>query len=158
MSKLSQKAAVFAAVTNVTGFKGEGKCEPTKDQRAMINTILIESFNKGEISLERTDYTEAEMKAYVSGLVSNWLRKDDRLNGGGKYVPKNPGSRAGSTDPELKAMRGLLATMGSEYTDEDRAEVQALIDEKVKAIAATKQAKAVNFDALPASLKAKFGK
>ena len=91
----------------------------------------------------------------MSGLQSNWLRKDTRLNGGMKYTAKNPGSRAGSSDPSLKAMIALLSTL----TDEsERAEVQSYIDAKRAEIAATKQAKVVDFSALPADLAKKFGK
>jgi len=46
---------------------------------------------------------DAKLRSYCSGLQSNWLRKDTRLNGGVKYVAKNPGSRAGSTDPKALA-------------------------------------------------------
>lgn len=120
----------------------------------MINQIIIESFNNGGIELDRA-YDESGLKSYTSGLVSNWLRKDKRLNGGTQYVAKNPGSRAGSSDPELKAMRALLSTL----TDEaDRAEVQGLIDAKVATINATKSTKTIDFSALPAELREKFQK
>lgn len=154
MSKMSQKEAVFQAVCNVTGHTGEGQVSISKEQRAQVNAILFEGFRSGAIELDR-EYTDSDLKSYVSGLQSNWLRKDKRLNGGTQYVAKNPGSRAGSTDPQLKAMRALLSTL----TDEsERAEVQGYIDAKVAEINATKQAKSVDFSALPADLAAKFGK
>jgi hypothetical protein len=154
MGKMNQKEAVFQAVCSVTGFKGEGVCTPSKEQRAMINQIIIEGFVSGNIELDR-QYDESGLKSYTSGLVSNWLRKDKRLNGGTQYVAKNPGSRAGSSDPSLKAMRALLSTL----TDEaDRAEVQGLIDAKVAEINATKNTKTIDFSALPAELREKFGK
>lgn len=154
MSKMSQKEAVFQAVCNVTGHTGEGQVSISKEQRGQVNAILFEGFRSGAIELDR-EYTDSDLKSYVSGLQSNWLRKDKRLNGGTQYVAKNPGSRAGSTDPQLKAMRALLSTL----TDEsERAEVQGYIDAKVAEINATKQAKSVDFSALPADLAAKFGK
>lgn len=154
MSKMSQKEAVFQAVCNVTGHKGEGTVMISKEQRAQVNAILFEGFRAGSIELDR-EYTDSDLKGYVSGLQSNWLRKDKRLNGGVQYTAKNPGSRAGSTDPQLKAMRALLSTL----TDEsERAEVQSYIDAKVAEINATKQAKTVDFSALPADLAAKFNK
>src|SRR5574343_189146 len=144
--KMSQKEAVFQAVCNVTGHTGEGQVSISKEQRAQVNAILFEGFRAGSIELDR-EYTDSDLKSYVSGLQSNWLRKDKRLNGGEKYTAKNPGSRAGSTDPQLKAMRALLSTL----TDEsERAEVQGYIDAKVAEINATKQAKTVDFSALPA--------
>lgn len=152
MTKMTQKEAVFQAVCNVTGFEGEGICSPSKEERAQVNAILFEGFRSGKIELDR-EYSDSDLKAYVSGLQSNWLRKDKRLNGGTQYVAKNPGSRAGSTDPQLKAMRNLLSTL----TDpNDRAEVQAHIDAKVAEIRAHKVTKTVDFSALPADLAAKF--
>lgn len=151
---MTQKEAVFAAVCSVTGFDGEGAVTISKEQRAQVNAILFEGFRSGAISVDR-EYTDTDLKTYVSSLQSNWLRKDTRLNGGGKYVAKNPGSRAGSADPQLKAMRALISTI----TDEsDRAEIQAHIDARVAELSATKVAKTVDFSALPADLAAKFSK
>jgi hypothetical protein len=141
MTKMTQKEAVFQAVTNITGHNGDGPVVISKEQRAQVNAILFEGFRNGKIELDR-EYTDSDLKGYVSGLQSNWLRKDTRLNGGTKYVAKNPGSRAGSSDPSLKAMIALLSTL----TDEsERAEVQSYIDAKRAEIAATKQAKVVDF-------------
>lgn len=154
MSKMSQKEAVFVAVCNVTGHTGEGQVAISKEQRGQVNAILFESFRAGNIELDR-EYTDSDLKSYVSGLQSNWLRKDKRLNGGTQYVAKNPGSRAGSTDASLKAMRALMTTL---TTDEEKAEVQGYIDARISEISATKQAKTVDFSALPADLAAKFSK
>jgi hypothetical protein len=153
-SKMTQKEAVYTAICSVTGFTGEGVLEISKEQRAQVNAILFEGFKAGRIELER-EYTDSDLKSYVSGLQSNWIRKDKRLNGGVQYQAKNPGSRAGSTDPQLKAMRALLTTLDSA---EDRAEVQKHIDAKVAELQAAKQAKTVDFSALPADLQAKFAK
>lgn len=154
MSKMSQKEAVFTAVCNVTGHKGEGTVVISKEQRSQVNAILFEGFRAGSIELDR-EYTDSDLKSYVSGLQSNWLRKDKRLNGGTQYVAKNPGSRQGSTDASLKAMRALMSTL----TDPSEiAEVQQHIDARISEIAATKQAKTVDFSALPADLAAKFSK
>ena len=146
MSKLNQKEAVFQAVTNVVG-EFEGACTPTKDQRSMVNQILFEGFRNETIELDRT-FTDSELKAYVSGLQSNWLRKDPRLNGGVKYQPKNPGSRAGQGDAQLKAMRVLLSTV----TDAaDKAEIQSAIDARVAQLKPA--AKSIDLSALPEELK-----
>jgi len=154
MNKMTQKEAVFQAVVAVTGFNGEGTVNITKEQRAQVNAILFEGFRNERIELDR-EYTDSDLKGYVSGLQSNWLRKDKRLNGGTKYEAKNPGSRAGSSDPQLKAMNALLSTL----TDEnERAEVQSYIDSRKSELASAKQAKVVDFSALPADLAAKFGK
>jgi hypothetical protein len=146
---VTQKEAVFQAVINVCS-EVDGVYSPTKEQRAQVNAILFEGFRSGTIQLDR-EFTDTELKAYVSGLQSNWLRKDKRLNGNTTYVAKNPGSRQGSGDAALKAMRALMTTLTSA---EDKAEVQSHIDARVSEIAATK-VKTIDFSALPTDL-AKF--
>ena len=146
MTKLTQKEAVFQAVQNVCGASDEAYA-PTKEQRASVNQILFEGFRAGSIELDR-EYTDTELKAYVSGLQSNWLRKDKRLNGNVAYVAKNPGSRVGSTDPQIKAMRLLLATK----TDPtEREEIQAFIDKRIFEIKPVKSVE-INVSDLPAEL------
>lgn len=154
MNKMTQKEAVFQAVCAVTGFDGEGAVVISKEQRAQVNAILFEGFRNEKIELDR-EYTDSDLKGYVSGLQSNWLRKDTRLNGGTKYQAKNPGSRAGSTDPQIKAMTALLSTLTEES---ERAEVQSYIDARKAELNAAKQVKIVDFSALPADLAAKFSK
>ena len=152
---MNQKEAVFTAVVSVCGLIDSGIAyAPSKEERAQVNLILFEGFKAGTIQMDG-EKTDSDLKSYVSGLQSNWLRKDKRLNGNIQYVAKNPGSRAGSSDPQLKAMRTLLSTLTSES---ERAEVQSYIDARVGEIAVTKQAKTVDFSALPADLAAKFGK
>lgn len=153
MSTVTQKEAVFAAIINVMG-EQDGAYTPTKEQRAQVNNILFEGFKSGRIEMDG-EKSDSDLKSYVSGLQSNWLRKDKRLNGGVQYTAKNPGSRSGSTDPQLKAMRALLTTL---TTDEEKTEVQAYIDARVSELNATKVAKTVDFSALPADLAAKFSK
>lgn len=147
---MNQKEAVYAAVTGVMG-KCDGKYEPTKDQRGVISQILIEGFNNGSIQLNR-EYDVQGLKDYVSGLLSNWLRKDTRLNGGTKYEPQNPGTRVGQGDAQLVAMRALLSTL----TDPaDRAEVQKHIDARIEEL---KPKVTIDYSKLPADLLAKFKK
>lgn len=152
--KMTQKEAVFQAIQNVVG-KRDGAYVPSKEERARVNQILFEGFRNGNIEIDR-EYSDTELKSYVSGLQSNWLRKDKRLNGNVNYVAKNPGSRAGSGDPQLKALRGLLQT---DLSAEDRAEVQSHIDARVAALSLTKTKKvSIDFSALPADLATKFAK
>ena len=151
---MSQKEAVFQAVKNVCG--EQESYSPSKEQRAQVNAILFEGFRTGTIELDR-EFTDSDLKSYVSGLQSNWLRKDKRLNGNVSYVAKNPGSRAGSGDPQLKAMRALLTTLSE---PSEIAEVQSHIDARVATIQSEKAKKSVtvDFSALPADLAAKFQK
>jgi hypothetical protein len=161
--KQSQKDAVFTAVTAVLSENGLVFEENTnfntlmnKDLRSQVNNILIEGFKSGTIDLDKS-CTDAELKKYSSSLQSNWLRKDKRLNGGISYTVKNPGSRTGSGDESLKAMRALLATL---ETEEEKAEVQAHIDARLAEVQASKAktTKVIDFSVLPAELAAKFQK
>lgn len=163
MSKQSQKEAVFTAVSNVLKEAGITISETesvethmTRERRAQINSVLLEGFKSGKIEMSRSYEKDADLKAYVSGLLSNWIRKDKRLNGNVAYVAQNPGSRAGSGDEQLKAMRALLAT---ETDAANRTEIQGYIDTRVAELKASKvKTVKVDFDALPAALKAKFAK
>jgi hypothetical protein len=159
-TKQTQREAVYSAVVGVlneAGIPVEGNVSThmTRELRSQVNNILVEGFRNGTIALDKT-FSDAELRSYASGLQSNWLRKDKRLNGGVAYVAKNPGSRAGSGDDQLKAMRALLGTL---TTESDRTEVQAAIDARVTEIKASRATakKPVDFSALPAGL-AKFKK
>lgn len=141
--QMSQDEAVFQAFQNVCG-DFDGKLEPTKEQRAEVTEILVEGFKSGTVALKDTPSNrekladDSKLRSYCSGLQSNWLRKDKRLNGGVKYVAKNPGSRVGSTDATVKAMRTLLA-LHPELDASARAEIQGKIDARIAAIKPAKQ-------------------
>jgi hypothetical protein len=151
MTKMKQKDAVRQALINVCG-ETDGAFKPTKEERAQVNQILFEGFKSKQIELSR-EYTDSELKAYVSGLQSNWLRKDKELNGGVQYVAKNPGSRAGSTDASVRAMRELLKTKND---PSEREEIQSFIDKRLSEIRPAKTV-TINVSDLPAELQAKYG-
>jgi hypothetical protein len=162
MSPTSQNEAVFSAVTsvlaenNITVKDGESfSTYLSREFRAQVTNILVEGFNSGSIVLGKKFATEADLRTYCSGLTSNWLRKDPRLNGGVKYEAKNPGSRVGSSDASLKAMRLLLST---QTNASDKATIQSHIDARVAEIKASKKpVKQIDFSALPAALAEKYG-
>lgn len=160
---LSQKEAVRNALTKVlieAGIKfDEGsnfKELMTKELRSQVNQILFEGFRSGVIAI-KGEKTDKQLKDYVSGLQSNWLNKDTAITGGVAYVTKNPGSRVGGTDPQVKALRALIkmATTSAEI-----AELQSYVDARLNTIEAAKPVKAkqvtVDFDSLPAELQAKY--
>lgn len=163
MSTMNQKEAVFGAVTTVLANAGidfdEGttvvKPLMTKELRAQVNAILVEGFKSGSIELDG-EKDDTALKQYVSGLQSNWINKDKRLNGNTNYVAKNPGSRTGISDPQVKALRGLLATV---ETDAEKAEIEGYLNDRLAEIDAgktkTKTVK-VDYSALPAELAAKY--
>ena len=145
---MNQKEAVFRAISAVKGGETfEGPVELSRDEREKVSQIVAESFTKGEVSFADGKREGKELTTYVSGLISNWLRKDDRLNGGVKYTPKNPGARAGTGDEMMKAMRLLLQAT----TDpKAREEIQAEIDKRISEL---KPKKVINTDALPEHLR-----
>jgi len=161
MSTQTQKEAVHSAVTSVLSEAGVSVNEGdnfathlTRELRAQVTNILVEGFNSGSIALDKSFASESDLRTYCSGLTSNWLRKDTRLNGGMKYEAKNPGSRVGSSDVQLKAMRALLSTKSD---PSEQAEIQSFIDARVAEIKVSrKPAKSIDFSALPAELAEKY--
>lgn len=123
----NQKEGVFAAVVSVVG-EVNGKVELSDSQKKEVVAVLFREFRAGNIEYKGgAPKDDAVLSKYIPGLLNNWMRKDTRLNGGGAYVTKNPGSRAGSGDESLKAMRGLLAIT----TDPSvRTQILAAIEER----------------------------
>ena len=154
MSTIKQVDAVHSAITSVLSEAGihfeDGQNVSevmTSEHRQQVNSILFEGFKSGAIQFSGTLPEDAKLKSYVSGLQSNWIRKDKRLNGGVKYQAKNPGSRAGSSSPEIVAMRTLLKTLTPDT--EDYTEVKTALDQ---AISALKPTKSIDLSALPSNL------
>ena len=159
--KMTQKDAVFSAVTSVLSEKGIQVAEGSdfsehlnKEYRSLVTNILVEGFKSGSIELDKEYETDSQLRTYVSGLVSNWLRKDKRLNGNTKYVAKKPGSRIGSSDPQLKALRQLLTTKTEESEKE---EIQKFIDSRVSELNLSKAKRVdIDFNVLPTELRSKY--
>ena len=156
MSKMSQKEAVYNAVTSVLSENNIVVDDSTnvysvmtRELCAQVNRILFEGFRSDSIEIEGT-HSDASLKGYISGLQSNYLRKDKRLNGGTKYSAKNPGSRLGSNDSQLKALRALLSTVSD---PSDRTEIQSHIDTRVSELQAAKVKPVIDTTVLPAGLK-----
>ena len=165
-----QKDAIYVAVTNVLSDNGvhfeDGMNASellTKEFRQSVHGIIAEGFTSNDIEFADTPANQAKLadetklSSYVSGLISNWLRKDTRLNGGVVYQPKNPGSRIGSTDPQLKALRGLLKQF--EGTNADKAaKIQEQIDARVSEIQVDRAKKVdIDYSALPEGLAFELG-
>jgi hypothetical protein len=153
----SQKEAVFSAISSVLAEAGITVPEGgnyaehlDRELRAQVTNILVEGFNGGNIALDKSFESEADLRTYCSGLTSNWLRKDKRLNGGVQYIAKNPGTRVGSKDAQLTAMRLLLDTK----TDPaEKAEIQSFIDTRIAEVKASrKPVKQIDVSALPPEL------
>ncbi len=161
----SQKESVYAAVKAFLDEKeiahDDGQeVKLDKDGRKTVIEMISQSAMSGDMTLSaeaKTKYNTIElMRGYVNGLLSNWLRKDTRLNGGGKYVAKNPGSRAGQGDEVLKNLKALRGTLT------DASHIAACDAEIVKRTAEVQAAKTkkveINFDKIPENIRAMFGK
>lgn len=143
---MTQGEAVFRAVCAVLGETPSGRVELTDEQLSAVEQNVFMSFKNGE-TVHSKGANDAGLKKYVPGLVNNWLRKDLRLNGGTKYQAKNPGSRSGTGDESVRAMKTLL----SMTTDEDaRAEIQSEIDKRLSEI---KPKAVIDASKLPESLR-----
>lgn len=117
---LNQREGVYVTIMNFLADQGinfdDGQAQTAQEilgktgRKAVVELICFGLLgNEIEMKSEaRSKYsTEASMMKYASELVSNWLRKDPRLNGGEKYVPANPGSRAGTGDSMIKELKKL---------------------------------------------------
>lgn len=168
---MKQRDAVYNAITSVfadagvhfeDGMNVEGLL--TKELRSKVHAIVSEGFTSGSIDFEKTPANEeklanvSKLNAYVSGLISNWVRKDTRFNGGEAYRVKNPGSRMGSSDEQLKTLRALA----KQYSGtEKEAIIKAQIDKRTAELRAAK-AKTPSFTAdqlasLPSELVEQLG-
>lgn len=152
---LTQKEGVYNAVVKVLRNNGVKFTEGmnvskviTREMRAQVCQELVQGFSAGQIELE-TKFDAEELKGYCPGLLSNWLRKDTRLNGGEKYKAKNPGSRTGSMDPTI---RNLQIAMAQVSDPRAKAEFQSAIDARKAELAAAKLPK-VDINHIPASLR-----
>jgi hypothetical protein len=154
MSKFSQKECVYNAVQAFLADSGRehelDNAQPislSKSDKQTVVGMVCAASDVMELSSEATiKYNSPQkFKVYVIGLVNNWIRKDTRLNGGEKYQTKNPGSRAGSGDEQIKALKALKSTLTSL---EDIEAIDKAIETRTAEIKPIKTV-AINVDALP---------
>ena len=133
----------------------------SKEMRATIIAIVCSGFQTGDVEMSAEGKIKYEdpkkLKGYVSGLVSNWFRKDTRLNGGEKYSAKNPGSRTGAGDEQLKVLKTLRAAKADD--DEAVAAIDAAIEARKLELTPTKSVtlSADQINLIPAELRSKLG-
>jgi len=152
----TQKECVFSVITGL--FEVNGKFSPSKTDLQQIYEIVTDEIAAGSVAFSdeaKAKYSTRDLirKDYVPGMVSNWIRKDLRLNGGEKYETKNPGSRAGSGDDVLKNLKALKA-QHPEHADDIDVEIAKRVAElgltKVKTVE-------VNYDLLTPELRTMLG-
>ena len=75
-------------------FDGNANAVVTDEARAAIHQILCQGFADNTIPFsEKPSNADKlsnpiKLSSYVSGLISNWFKKDVRLNGGVKFSRK----------------------------------------------------------------------
>ena len=164
MSLISQKQAVVDGVKYVLGTSFDPSLS-AREQLSDEQLVAVKNYVSGMISAGGVEYSkdisnEKEVAKYVSGMVSNHLRKAKELNGGETYVPQSTGR--GSRDTQISELNKLLKTYAEgteEYNqilnaitsrkNEIAAEKAEVSKEKRKA----KELSSINMDALPESLK-----
>jgi hypothetical protein len=125
----------------------------TKKDIETVNAFIFAGFRKGEIEMSadsKEKYADDQkMKTYVSSLVNNWVRKAPEFNNDSVYQAKNPGSRKGSGDEQVKTMKALLA----QTTDAGhKTLIQAAIDKRIAEIKPTATVE-IDSSKLPESLR-----
>lgn len=81
--KLSQKDAVFSflisALENKPAVGQPLKELVTKEVRKVVRTRLFQEMKAGNVKLKQP-MDDSKLKKYCSGLINNWLKKDERFN------------------------------------------------------------------------------
>ena len=156
----NQRTATVEALVNVYNetaesefvFNGEVNLKDviTPQQKDKTKAILFNAFKTKQVSYKpsfqyKVD-NDAELNKYIGGLINNWLRKAPELNGGERYVIQNPGSRTGSSDPQIRELKKLLSKFKG---TENEAKIQAAIGNR---IAELKPEVEIDTDLIPAEL------
>lgn len=130
----------------------------TDSEKQQIKQIIVNGFLDGEVEMSPEGKAKyfgdtRELGKYVTGLINNWVRKNPEFNGGSgfSYTAKNPGSRQGTGDETIRALKALLKIT----TDPDaKAEIMAAISVRMSEI---KPKPTINAEALPAHLRHLLG-
>lgn len=163
MSKLSQHSAVVQVTQAHFGERfvpgSDVKEYATKSDKQAIAAEIAKRMLEGEVELSdaaRAKYgesVESLTSKYVVGMVTNWFNKSKELNGGVKYETKNPGSRAGAGDPQMKELRLLRKQLADLGNDEGVSRVDQAIAERIAELKPAATAPIINKDLLPDFLK-----
>ena len=141
---MKQKTAVTNAVKSVLPnyvLGGEQVLTDviTADQKKEVKAILFEGFKAEEIDFSEDAKAkflvdDVKLKKYIDGLTNNWFKKNTEFNNGQAHTP-NPelvGTRSGSKDPQIKALRGLKKAGG--LSAEEVGEIDAAIKDRLAQI------------------------
>jgi hypothetical protein len=168
---MNQREAVYTATRSVlkdanVSFEDGGDVGSvmTDDLRKRVHAIVCQGFQDGNVSFKNNDSNaaklsnEVKLSVYVSGLISNWYRKDARFNGNSKYSPKNPGSRTGSTDSQIKALKALHKQFTAAGDSDKVTSIEEALKARTAELAVSKIKKVtIDTTVLPASLVKELG-
>jgi hypothetical protein len=120
---VNQKDAVFEEIKKIKPAEVD-QDKPvvlSKAEKEIIQQRLFEGFKSRKIQYNQEMPSNDKLALYISGLVSNWLRKDPRLNGHTTYMPGRrrgvppsiagvqvDGGRPHLTEEQFEAVRHLL--------------------------------------------------
>lgn len=156
--QVNQREATYNAIKSVLKFSDGDNIKErfTSDLKKQTKSILFEGFRSGTITSSesfqsKTLKDDSKLNAYCNGLISNWAKKDKRMNGGVQHKIQNPGSRAGQGDETIKELRKLAKQVAG--TDAE-SEVQAALDARVVEVKAAKTPTlTINTEAIPEHLR-----
>ncbi len=158
---MNQRQATVSAIISVLSnrgvnyeFNGETPVSQllTSDDKSKVVDMLCQGFLEGKIEMSQEGKVKYfsfpnELRKYTVGLVNNWIRKAPEFNGGCQYTAKNPGSRKGSGDETVKALKALLSITSDETV---KAEIQSEINKRIAELKPTVE---INVEALPEHLR-----
>jgi hypothetical protein len=152
-------SAITSSLSNAGVSFTEGddvKTVLTAQIKSDVRTTLFNEFRAGNVEVSEEFKAEklnndSELKKYIAGLVSNWIRKDKRLNGNVKHEIKNPGSRAGQGDAQVRELRKLLKKVKGTQAE---AKVQTALNNRITEVKAAKvKVEAINVEDIPEELR-----
>lgn len=164
MSTISQKESVVNQVKSILGSSFDpsipAREQLDEDQLKTVKANIVSGILAGSVDFKKETTDEKEISRYVSGMVSNHLRKAKELNGGNTYAPQSTGR--GSRDPQISELNKLIKTYteGTEEYNQIVTAIEArkaeLAVERNSAAKERKKAKelsSINMDVLPEGLK-----
>lgn len=164
MEQVSQRDSVVNEVKAILGstFNSSlsAKDQLTDDQFLTIKSNIFNGIINGTIAFSKEITDEKEVNKYISGMISNYLRKVKELNGGISYSPSSVVSN--SRDAQLLELNKLSKSYtenSSEFNQIQeaillrKAELELEKASTTKEKKKTKEFESINMDALPEGLK-----
>ena len=159
MSK-SQREMAEIVILAVTGHEANSDT-PVSISAAQLTEVvntLTDKAMEGETTFKDTESNRvkladrSKMLKYIKGQTNDTLRKSKKLNGNTEYATKNPGSRRGSGDAVVKAIKLTMSRVVG-----DEVATNKCLDELAKRYEAirleSQKAVAVNVEDLPEALR-----